>query len=192
MRLTRRTLVAGAAFNAPRAAWAGGFSNGAFTHGVASGDPTHDSVILWTRFANAGDGRIGWEISRDETFSDIAASGQANASAANDYCAKIDARGLAPGRPYFYRFLSASGPSVTGQTRTAPAGAAATLRAALFSCSNFAFGYFHAYAHAAAQETSTSPCIAATTSTKWPSAATQAKRKLFRDVSSNPSGKPPR
>jgi alkaline phosphatase D len=56
---------------------------------------------------------------------------------------------LAPGRRYFYRFLSASGLSPTGQTRTAPEGSAEALTVALFSCANFAFGYFHAYGHAA-------------------------------------------
>jgi alkaline phosphatase D len=63
MQLNRRSLLAaGALASFPRAAWASGFSAGAFTHGVASGDPLPDSVILWTRFAHNGAGRIGWQI----------------------------------------------------------------------------------------------------------------------------------
>ncbi len=153
MRLARRTLLgAGALVAAPRAAWARDLARGAFTHGVASGDPLPDGVVLWTRFAPANGRRIAWEISEDEAFASIARRGEANASAANDFCVKLDVRGLRPGRRYFYRFLSASGPSPIGQTRTAPAGWVESLTAALFSCANFPFGYFHAYGHAATRE----------------------------------------
>jgi alkaline phosphatase D len=153
MLLARRSLLAAAALTtaAPRPAWAQSLAAGLFTHGVASGDPLPDGVVLWTRFVG-GDGRIAWEVAEDEAFARIAQRGEARASAANDFCAKVDVRGLAPGRPYFYRFLSASGPSFTGRTRTAPARGGDSLGVALFSCANFPFGYFHAYGHAAARE----------------------------------------
>ncbi|MEZ5994435.1 MAG: alkaline phosphatase D family protein [Hyphomonadaceae bacterium] len=150
MLIDRRGLFLGAAA-LPRAAWAGPLARGVFTHGVASGDPLSDGVVLWARFIG-GDGRLAWEIAEDEAFARVAQRGEVTASAANDFCAKADVRGLAPGRRYFYRFLSASGPSLTGQTRTAPSGGADSLNIALFSCSNYAFGYFHAYGHAAARE----------------------------------------
>jgi alkaline phosphatase D len=147
---TRRSLLAGAAVAAtPRAAWAQSLSTGVFTHGVASGDPLPDGVVLWTRFAG-GDGRIAWEVAEDEGFTRVAQRGQAQASQVSDYCVKVDARGLAPGRTYYYRFLSASGPSPTGLTRTAPEQAQA-LTVGLVSCCNYAFGYFHAYRHLAAR-----------------------------------------
>ncbi|MGE0829334.1 MAG: alkaline phosphatase [Hyphomonadaceae bacterium] len=155
MLVTRRSLVLAASLSAaPLPAWARDFSSGAFTHGVASGDPLARSVILWTRYlpADGGDGRIGWEIAEDEAFTRIARRGRTQARATNDYCVKIDARGLQPGRAYFYRFLAGSGPSVTGRTLTAPDESADNLRFAFFSCSNKRFGYFHAYAHAAARE----------------------------------------
>lgn len=146
----RRAVLAGAALaTLPRAAWAQTLSPGVFTHGVASGDPLSDGIILWTRFEHTQSGTLAWEIAEDESFTHIAARGEADASAANDFCAKVDARGLAAGRRYFYRFLSASGPSPTGETRTAPQSGDAPLRVALFSCANFGFGHFHAYAHAA-------------------------------------------
>ena len=152
--VTRRALLISAplaAVAAPAAAQTR--ARGAFTHGVASGDPTVTSVILWTRFvpATPGAARITWEVAEDERFARVRARGEANASALKDHCVKVDARGLAPGRRYFYRFLSAGDASPTGLTRTAPAGGVASLSLAVLSCANKPFGYFHAYAHAAAR-----------------------------------------
>jgi len=153
MLIARRSLLSAAVLAAAAPpAYARGLSQGQFTHGVASGDPLADSVVLWTRFVGAGEGRVAWEVAEDESFARIAARGEGVARFANDFCVKVDARGLQPGRPYFYRFLSASGPSLTGRTRTAPQGATESLTLALFSCSNYGFGYFHAYGHAAARE----------------------------------------
>jgi alkaline phosphatase D len=146
----RGLLLASACAALPRAAWAQSLSAGSFTHGVASGDPLGDSVILWTRFVG-GDGRIAWEVAEDDAFTRIAQRGEAQASATSDFCVKVDARGLAPGRRYFYRFLAASGPSLTGRTRTAPE-SAESLTVGLVSCANYGFGYFHAYGHLAQRE----------------------------------------
>lgn len=151
---TRRSLLLAAscaAATVPSAAWARDLSAGQFTHGVASGDPTATAVIIWTRFIG-GDGRIAWEVADDDAFARVRRRGNVQASAANDFCAKVDVGGLESGRSYFYRFLSGSGPSLVGRTRTAPAGGAERLSIALFSCANFPFGYFHAYGHAAARE----------------------------------------
>lgn len=151
MLIARRGLLfASAAAAVPRAAWAQSLAAGSFTHGVASGDPLSDGVILWTRFVG-GDGRIAWEIAEDDAFTRVAQRGEAQASAVNDFCAKVDARGLRAGRTYFYRFLSASGPSLTGRTRTAPQ-SAQSLSVGLVSCANYGFGYFHAYGHLARRE----------------------------------------
>lgn len=146
----RGLLIAGATAAMARPAWAQSLAQGSFTHGVASGDPLTDGVILWTRFIG-GDGRIAWEIAEDEAFATIAARGEAQAAATSDFCVKVDARGLQPGRVYFYRFLSGSGPSLIGRTRTAPADAQ-SLTVGLVSCANYGFGYFHAYAHLAARD----------------------------------------
>jgi alkaline phosphatase D len=146
----RRLLIAGATAALPRAAWAQSLASGQFTHGVASGDPLPDGVVLWTRFTG-GDGRIAWEVAEDDAFTRIAQRGEAQASAASDFCVKVDARGLAPGRVYYYRFLSGAGPSLTGRTRTAPAHAQ-SLTVGLVSCANYGFGYFHAYGHLARRD----------------------------------------
>lgn len=146
----RGLLVAGATAAMARPAWAQSLAQGAFTHGVASGDPLPDRVILWTRFVG-GDGRIAWEVADDEAFTNVSARGEAQASPANDFCVKVDAWNLLPGRTYFYRFLSGSGPSLVGRTRTAPQDAQ-SLSVGLVSCANYGFGYFHAYGHLAARE----------------------------------------
>ncbi|MEQ1818721.1 MAG: alkaline phosphatase D family protein [Terricaulis sp.] len=146
----RGLLVAGASAAMARPAWAQSLSQGAFTHGVASGDPLADGAIIWTRFVG-GDGRIAWEVAEDETFSTVAARGEAQAGAATDFCVKADVRGLQAGRTYFYRFLAGSGPSLVGRTRTAPVNAR-SLSVGLVSCANYGFGYFHAYGHMAQRD----------------------------------------
>lgn len=135
----------------------------AFQHGVASGDPLPESVLLWTRVTSHPDDYAGrnagvptklrWEVATDEGFSKIAASGTVTATAATDMTVKPEAGGLAPYTQYFYRFTITDGPlrgqvSPVGRTRTAPSNSQdlSELRFALFSCSNWEAGYFHAYA----------------------------------------------
>jgi alkaline phosphatase D len=159
MTLNRRSvLIAAGAASLPISAFAApargsGYSKGAFTHGVASGDPLAESVVIWTRFLppGGGTGRIGWEIASDEAFARVVRRGVTRVDAFTDFCTKVDVRGLLADGRYFYRFLAADGPSPTGLTRTAPAAGAESLTLALFSCSNLPFGRFHAYAHAAAR-----------------------------------------
>lgn len=121
-----------------------------FSHGIASGEPGADRVLLWTRYLTGQDTLIRWELAHDEAFARIAAHGEASASPASDCCVKVWARGLRPGQWYHYRFIAPDGTrSVTGRTRTLPAGKVARYRMAVFSCSNLGFGFFNAYAHAA-------------------------------------------
>lgn len=156
--ISRRRLIAGGAASAAAVGFGGianakGLSHGMFTHGVASGDPLQTAVIVWTRCvtADARRGRIAWEVAEDEAFERIVKSGVADVSPARDFCVKVDVTGLAPGRPYAYRFVSAEGPGVTGLTRTAPEKGAGSMSFAQLSCANLPFGYFHAYRDAAAR-----------------------------------------
>lgn len=120
-----------------------------FTHGVASGEPGAAQVLLWTRYASDQDERLKWEVAEDADFRRIVAQGDATASPANDCCAKAWAKGLKPGRWYHYRFVARDGArSVTGRTRTLPVGKVPSFKLAVFSCSNYGFGHFNAYAHA--------------------------------------------
>jgi alkaline phosphatase D len=122
-----------------------------FTHDVASGEPSQDSVLLWTRFVpSGGDGaRVTAEISETEDFRRVIAGGTAVTGAFRDWTVKQTIGGLQPGRTYFYRFTADGQVSPVGRTRTLPEGRVDAFRMAVFSCSNLPFGYFNAYAHAA-------------------------------------------
>jgi alkaline phosphatase D len=124
-----------------------------FRHGVASGDPLTDRVILWTRVtapANATP-EVLWEVAADGSFQRPVARGSAVTGALRDFTVKIDAAGLRPGTTYYYRFQTLGERSPVGRTRTLPAGGAERLRLAVASCSNFPFGYFNAYGRIAAR-----------------------------------------
>ncbi len=123
-----------------------------FTHQVASGEPTQNSVLLWTRFVSEGEPTLRAEIAEDAEFGRIVARGETTARNAHDFTAKIVVTGLAPGRWYFYRFIAPDGTaSVIGRTRTLPEGPVGQFRLGVMSCANFRFGHFNAYGHAAAR-----------------------------------------
>lgn len=119
-----------------------------FRHGVASGDPLSDRVILWTRVSGSAPSAhpaVRWEIARDETFRQGVRGGDAGTDAGRDFTVKVDAAGLQPGTTYYYRFTAQGEQSVIGRTRTLPDGDATRLRIALASCSNLPAGFFNAY-----------------------------------------------
>ncbi|HET8642026.1 MAG TPA: PhoD-like phosphatase N-terminal domain-containing protein, partial [Pseudonocardiaceae bacterium] len=132
-------------------------SDPAFAHGVASGDPLPNSVLLWTRVtptpeSQPGSGvgptvTVGWEVAADPAFAAIVASGSASTGPGSDHTVKVDATGLAPTTRYYYRFRFGTGLSATGVTRTAPAADATVsrLRFGVVSCSDYRAGYFGGY-----------------------------------------------
>ncbi|MCW7542051.1 alkaline phosphatase D family protein [Aquabacterium sp. A7-Y] len=123
----------------------------AFTHGVASGDPLSDRVILWTRASRSSNGAVElrWEVALDAGFADIVRSGTAFTDTGRDYTVKVDADGLEPGHAYHFRFRAGASVSPVGRTRTLPTGTVSQVRLAVFSCANYPAGYFNAYAAAA-------------------------------------------
>jgi alkaline phosphatase D len=137
-----------------------------FTLGVASGDPYHDSVVLWTRLAQnplAENGLGGmpdrsydvqWEISTDERFHRIVRRGEAHARPESAHSVHVEVEDLRPGTEYFYRFRTQGHISRTARTRTAPApGTQRTdLTMCFASCSHFGTGYFTAYRRLAEDE----------------------------------------
>ncbi|CAN7534849.1 alkaline phosphatase D family protein [Arthrobacter sp. LjRoot14] len=134
---------------------------GAFGHGVASGDPMPDSVLLWTRVTPSPDAlpgsglgpdvSVGWEVAADAGFKKIVARGTANTGASRDHTVKVIAGRLAPGTSYWYRFTLGSAVSPAGRTRTAPAAGAPVdrLKFGVVSCANWQAGYFSSYRHLA-------------------------------------------
>lgn len=147
-------IVAGAAGSASA-------QEGVFRHGVASGDPMPDRVILWTRVtpspdAIPGSGRgvpvtVSWEIAADPGFASVVRTGSVVTDAGRDHTVKLDCSGLAPDRWYHYRFRALGQTSRVGRTRTAPADGAMPAtgrwRVGIVSCSNWEAGYFAAYRH---------------------------------------------
>ncbi|GAB3437594.1 alkaline phosphatase D family protein [Actinophytocola sediminis] len=132
-----------------------------FGHGVASGDPLPDAVLLWTRVtptpeATPGSGvgptvAVGWEIATDPAFASVVGAGTVSTRPERDHTVKVDATGLAPATTYHYRFHLGGTVSAAGVTRTAPAPTAAVsrLRFGVVSCSNWQHGHFAAYRYLA-------------------------------------------
>ncbi|MCM6778332.1 alkaline phosphatase D family protein [Nocardia sp. CDC159] len=131
-----------------------------FTLGVASGDPSADGVVLWTRLAPqplAEDGmggmpnrvvRVDWEVAADEGFRTIVQRGTADAAPELGHSVHVELAGLRPGAEYFYRFRTEGHLSPAGRTRTAPAPGALDgleLTMCFVSCSQYEHGYFTAY-----------------------------------------------
>ncbi|GEP37634.1 phosphodiesterase/alkaline phosphatase D [Nocardioides psychrotolerans] len=146
------TTPAGAA---PSAAGPGGTAY--FRHGVASGDPEPDRVVIWTRVtptaaSTPGSGKgpkidVGWEVSRDRSFSSTVRRGTFATSASRDHTVKLDVGGLKPATWYFYRFRYRGSVSRVGRMRTAPAAGSSPghLRFGVVSCANLQAGWFTAY-----------------------------------------------
>ena len=126
-----------------------------FTHAVASGEPGPDTMLFWTRYVPNGPDHatLRLEVSETPDFARVIAGGSTTTGAWRDFTAKVTVSGLSPGTRYHYRFVAPDGArSPVGRTRTLPDDAARRFTAAVFSCSNLPFGYFNAYAHAAARD----------------------------------------
>ena len=117
-----------------------------FYHGVASGDPLSDRVIIWTRITTALPSvNVKWTVAEDTGFTKIVRSGILTTSNLKDYTVKIDVDGLLPDTYYYYEFEYDGKKSQIGRTKTLPVGDVENFRIALLSCSNYSFGYFNAY-----------------------------------------------
>ena len=161
--LTRYAALAAGAPSAWRIARRYAFAGDPFMLGVASGDPTATSVVLWTRLAprpleplgGLGSARIEvkWEVAEDEQFARVVQKGTATAIPELAHSVHAEVAGLKPGRWYHYRFLTADGPSAVGRTRTAPgASDDAAVAFGVASCQHYEYGHYAAYEHMAAEE----------------------------------------
>jgi alkaline phosphatase D len=134
-----------------------GFPVNPFALGVASGSPTHESVVLWTRLVAPGlfqtlgaePVSVRWEVAHDELFRRVVRSGQAQALHGLAHSVHVEVPGLEPDRWYFYRFMAGHAVSAVGRTRTFPLADAPVrkLRLAYASCQRWEHGYYAAYRH---------------------------------------------
>jgi alkaline phosphatase D len=133
-----------------------------FTLGVASGAPSPDGFVLWTRLASvplAPDGLGGmaepapvtWEVAADDSMRSIVRSGTVETNSRSAHSVHVEVNGLQPDRHYWYRFTALGAQSAIGRSRTVPAPNARPdrMRFTFASCSNWQVGYFSAYRHMA-------------------------------------------
>jgi alkaline phosphatase D len=155
MAYTRRDAIAGAGLAGAALVGAGGSAKGEpthagmFVHGVASGDPRSDRLIIWTRVTPevpSGDVTVMWIMARDPQLRAVVKRGRVSTNAGRDFTVKIDVTGLGAGQVYYYGFQVGSQMSAIGKTQTAPRRGGSSLKIALVSCSNFPAGWFNAYA----------------------------------------------
>jgi len=130
-----------------------------FRHGVASGDPLPDTMVLWTRWTPPGgavpsETDVEWVVALDPDLRQVVAGGAVSTGPDADHTVKVDPGGLSPATTYWYRFSAQGEHSPTGRTRTAPAAGASPdhLRLGVVSCSSFSDGWFHAYRHLARRD----------------------------------------
>lgn len=156
--------TAGATNVAAESATDANFDADPFTLGVASGDPLHDSVVIWTRLAPeplAKDGgmpdetvSVAWSVATDKDMNDTIASGTAAARSDLAHSVHVDVRELKPDTEYFYQFEAGSKQSPVGRTKTAPAPGSNVdeLTFAFASCQHYPSGYYTAYDHMADED----------------------------------------
>ncbi|KAF2104241.1 alkaline phosphatase-like protein [Rhizodiscina lignyota] len=158
-----------------------------FTHGIASGDPYANSVILWTRIAPEEDDDksnvtvsgfvplynhetesyvkastapicVNWKVGTEKSMADscIVSKGTAYTTSDIDYTVKVEAGGLKPFSTYYYQFevCNSNNKSPVGRTKTIPSkhDKAANVRLAIYSCSNYPFGFFNSYGNVARKD----------------------------------------
>lgn len=120
-----------------------------FYHGVASGDPGSNRVMLWTRVTppnNSGaDIQVTWKLATDTGLTNVVKSGSIKAKATKDYTVLVTVSGLQPDQWYYYQFTALSRHSLTGRTRTLPSTGVDSIRLAVVSCTNYQSGYFNVY-----------------------------------------------
>ncbi|MFY1631831.1 alkaline phosphatase D family protein [Solwaraspora sp. WMMB335] len=148
------TALAGAVAITPATAQSPGAT---FRHGVASGDPTPDGILLWTRVTPSEDALPGsgagpdvtvtWQVASDPEFTTVIDAGAVATGAARDHTVKVEITGLAAATGYWYRFGCQDTWSPIGHARTAPGADAPVdqLRFGVVSCSNWEAGHFAAY-----------------------------------------------
>ncbi|WP_347270552.1 alkaline phosphatase D family protein [Rhizorhabdus histidinilytica] len=135
-----------------------------FRLGIASGDPSHDGFVIWTRLCPdpveehggmpMGPVEVDWFVYEDEAMRRIAQKGSATAWPELGHSVHVELAGLQPDRPYWYRFAIGRDKTQLGRGHTLPAPGAPLdrLRFGVAGCQNYEDGLFTAYAHLARED----------------------------------------
>jgi alkaline phosphatase D len=119
-----------------------------FYHGVASGDPLSDRVIIWTRVTPdnfQSPAVVSYKVATDTSMINVVNQGSVLTNSDKDFTVKVDVSGLSPNTFYYYEFEYNGNRSQRGRTKTAPVGAVDNLRFAVVSCANLEAGFFNTY-----------------------------------------------
>jgi len=122
-----------------------------FAHGVASGDPLANSVIIWTRITpqrpeSSDSVEVTWAVSEAADMSAPVKTGTVTTNSTKDFTVKVDVTGLDANKTYYYQFSNVNtAASTIGQTKTLPEGNVAAIKLAVCSCANYPAGYFNVY-----------------------------------------------
>ncbi len=120
-----------------------------FYHGVASGDPMADKVIIWTRVTpdtiSFDPILVSWQMATDTGMTNVVKYGSIITNNLVDYTVKVDVIGLNANTWYYYEFTVNGKKSPRGRTRTTPTTNIDSLRFAVVSCANYEAGFFNAY-----------------------------------------------
>ncbi len=128
--------------------------NDPFQHGVASGDPLTDAVIIWTRVTgdSLGEASVNWKMATDVDMKKVVQKGTTSTNESHDYTVKVDVKELNPNTTYYYQFEFGGYVSPVGRTLTAPKEDITSLKLAVVSCSNYEAGYYNAFARLAEKD----------------------------------------
>ncbi|MEO8183226.1 MAG: alkaline phosphatase D family protein [Deltaproteobacteria bacterium] len=144
--------------------WPATNGNSPFRHGVASGDPLSDAVVLWTRVtpvepvpgsvtrAAPLPVQVEWRLALDPELEQVVAEGSSVTDAGIDHTVHVDATGLDSDTTYYFQFRAFGLTSLRGRTKTLPAGSVARMRLGVVSCANYPGGFFNVYGLLAAAD----------------------------------------
>ena len=128
-----------------------------FTLGVASGDPTPDGMVLWTRLMTGMDEApettfaVQWEVATDEAFRNVTQTGETTVLPQLAHSVHVEIENLESGRDYWDRFHAGDATSPVGRTRTAPPRNVDIDRFSFIfaSCQHYERGWYTAFRHMA-------------------------------------------
>ena len=124
-----------------------------FQHGVASGDPLADRVVIWTRVTteDGSESTVTWWL-EDAADERRRLTGTITALADRDWTVHVDVEGLEAGHRYRYGFEANGEHSEIGRTRTLPTDDVSRLRFGQVSCAKFNAGFFNAFSRLAERD----------------------------------------